>query len=244
MLAKHLFSELAEDDNLGNDNGGHERESGKGDGKNLDVEDDQALPGVAGEAAPGVVHGGVALAADDAGLDLALEGTVKGDDGVCLLGDEGGLDADEDDVGGDDDDDLEGDADEGDDDALPGVGALRLGDDRVGLAELEVGEVEAEGPADGDGDPGGDLLCEPVGGDGLRGGVKGALEGREALPEVVGARGGDDDVDPDGGELDEGEGGEEGREGGEDVREEGGEDAKEEVGREGLDKVDAEAAEV
>lgn len=81
-----LFSMRADENDLGKDDGGHEEKGGKGDGKDLGVEDDEALPGRTGEAAPCVVHGGVALAADDAGLDLALEGAVKGDDSVGLLG--------------------------------------------------------------------------------------------------------------------------------------------------------------
>lgn len=147
-------------------------------------------------------------------------------------------------MGGDDNDDLDGDADEGDDDALPGVRGVELGRVRSGPAVLHVGQVHADGPADGDGDPGGKLLSEPLGGNGAGGGVEGALEGRQALPEVLGAARGDDDVHPGGAELDEGQSGEKGREGGEHVWQEGGEDAEEGGGGGALDEVDGEATEV
>lgn len=229
---------LGKENELRDDDGSHESEGGDGDGKDLDVENDQAAPSSARKAAPGVLHGGVALATDDAGLNLVLEGAVEGDDGVSLLGDQRGLDANEDDAGGDDNDDLEGDADDGDDDALPGVGGLGL------AAELQVREVEAEEVADSDGDPGRELLGDPVDDDRADSGVEGALEGREAGPEVQGAPGRDDNVDPGSAELDKRQGGEKGPDGGDSGVEEGAEDAVENGGGEDLGEQTEETTEV
>lgn len=56
------------------------------DKEDLGVDDNQAAPGSGAEAGPDIGDGGVALAADDGGLDLAGKGAIKGDDGVLAVG--------------------------------------------------------------------------------------------------------------------------------------------------------------
>ncbi|KAL3955700.1 hypothetical protein ACCO45_011263 [Purpureocillium lilacinum] len=167
----------------------------------------------------------------------------QGDDGVLLDGEQRGLDADEDDLCGDDEEDGGEDGEDDDGGALDEPGGVEAVELHLAVV-VEVGDLDAQDPGEAEGQPAGDLGGEPVQGDGLPGGVKGALEGREAAPEVAPRGQRDDDVDPCGAELDERKAGEQGGDGGEEAAERGGEEAHEGRGGEALGDEAEEAAEV
>lgn len=234
---------LGNEDGLGHQNGDQQGHGGQAQAKHLDVENQEAAPRSLAKGSPRVGDGGVALAANDLGLDLALEGAVKGDNGALLDGQEGGLDADEDNVGGDDDEDGRGNGDDGDDEGL-GEEAGAEGVHVEGLVEAALGHRDAEDEGHDDGDEARDLAGEPENRDGLPGGFEGAPEGRQAGPKGQRRRLGNDDVNPGGAVLDQGQGGEESGDGEEVAAKGAGEDAHEEGGQEDLGEVAEEAAKV
>jgi hypothetical protein len=80
----------------------HNDEDGeRHDGANLDVQLDQAATSLPVEAAPGIEEADTASSAEQLANDLAAKGAVKRNDGILLLGQEGCLDTDLGDCGGD-----------------------------------------------------------------------------------------------------------------------------------------------
>lgn len=104
--------------------------------------------------------------------------------------------------------------------------------------------MKVKSPGGHDGNPSLDFAHGPVHANGLVGSIERALEGRQTTPEGFLRRLRDDNVDPSGVVLDEGEGGEESRNGRVGAAEGSGENDYEEVGEEALSDEAANAAEV
>ena len=104
-------SDEAEDEDLEANKGTEKRANTDGDTEDLDMKHDDTAPSSLGEAGPGVSDAGIARSADDSRLNPAVEGAVEGDDGVLVCGEEGGLDTDENNPGGDEQDHFTNDKD-------------------------------------------------------------------------------------------------------------------------------------
>lgn len=232
----------SQQEELGNEDDCHDKAQSNGDGIDLGVENNETAPGSLAEGGPGIADGNVTPTTNNGGLNGALEGSVKGQDGVLALGKQRSLNSDQDDVSGNDDKDGGEDGGDEDDRHLP-AGTIVLGQ-LHGLAHANLGKVEVEGDSKHVWNPARELSSEPVQGDSLPGGVESALEGRQTLPEVQRGGGGNDDMDPGGAELDEGQRGQEGGDRGEGSAQHGREDAHEEAGQEALGDEAEEAAEV
>lgn len=152
----------------------------------LEAHHEHPAPSLPIKALPGIDEADSAGTSEKLGSNLASESAVEGDDGVLVLWQERGLDADEGDVGGQDDEEDAG--EEGGEDAQHAEDGADGGD--VAGIVADVDEEE-----DADGDVGGEVLsCSS---DGT--GEEDALEvlGRDhALPEVRLGWHGDDLVRP------------------------------------------------
>lgn len=202
-----LCGAAGNEQDLGDDDESKAHVDGHGGDKDLDVELDEADPRGAGKGLPGVLDGDVAGAADDGGLELALEGAVKGHNGLVLLGQEGGLGAGQDDVGRDGDEDGEGNGDEEDEEALPRVAGRGLR--HLGRVRRVVGG-HAQDTDQELGNPRVDLQGQEVDDGGQSASLECLLEGRQTLVEALlrGVR--DDNVQPGAVELNEGDCGDHG----------------------------------
>lgn len=99
-------SDDTEDDELDANKGTEEPANTDGDTEDLDMKHDDTAPSSLGEAGPGVSDAGITRSTDDSRLNPAVKGAVEGDDGVLVCGEEGGLDTDENNPGGDEQDHL------------------------------------------------------------------------------------------------------------------------------------------
>lgn len=170
-LLTTLGAGVGQDEVLGNQESDEKHGGEHADAKDLGVEDEEAAPGSLAERGPGISDRDVAGAAEDSGLDTALEGAVEGNNGLLVIREEGGLDSHKRDVGGDHDKDAENNGDDVHHDILP---ALRSGGD-VPVARLLL--LEAEDPDEEERDAGGCLGEGPEQEDRAPGGLEGVREG-------------------------------------------------------------------
>lgn len=200
------------------------------DEESLDVELDEAAARLPVEAAPCVHEADDASAAHELGDDFAAEGAVEGDDCVLVLGEDGGLDADEGDDCGDAEEQgaCDGEDEESDDADDQGDPLRALVSLEVLVLELVETEEHAEPGAEVDGDVGHGGLD----GGGEREGLPVALGGN-ALPEGLLCGCADNLVGPCGVDVCDGCAGESGDEDG--LAGDVGERAREELGDEGED---------
>lgn len=192
-------------DNLDADGGAHEDGGAEGDEEDLDVEDVEAQPRGARERPPRLPHAD-GLAARLPGA-LAPEGAVEGDDGALVGGQQRGLDAGQDGVGGDDE--REGRQHPGDAQGQhlqevrqPPVEVRH----REGVVPRRVPGLDVHQPEQAQRQLLGHAHGEPHGRSRERGGAHGGREGRKAAEERLRARRRDRDVHPGCVELHDGQG--------------------------------------
>lgn len=216
----------------GNENGPREDHGGHNDAENLGVKDDDTSPSSLGKGRPGVGNGGVAKAANYCRLNLAIERSVKGDDGVLVLGEKRSLDTDENDAGRDNDYNPQHSAEEEVHSRLDHVSDFVFGEvaRKAASAPAERGRVKADQAGQQEGDKLVHLGSSPVDDKRLPSSIKGALEGGQTAPELSGGRVRDDNVNPSSGVLNHDQGCQQlGKGPGREPREEGGDNAAEHI---------------
>lgn len=186
----------SQENELRNDDTGHNEHDCKADSNDLDTEHDNTAPGRLGKAGPGVTDSGIAETTNNNGLDAAVERAVERNDGIGVNRQKRGLDADENDVGRDLNGDLKNDSDE--QDASNTAKTLDLRNIGILLAAKKEHDADATQANDLRGSP--ENECRPPGG------AEGGLEGRKAAPEALARGGRNDDVDPGSVELNADEG--------------------------------------
>lgn len=187
----------------GNQNGPREDHGGHNDAKDLGVQDDHASPSSLGKGRPGAGNGSVAQATYDCRLNLAIERSVKGDDGIFVLGEKRSLDTDENDAGGDNDNDPQHCAEEEVHSRLDHVRDFVFAEviRNAARAPAERRRVKADQAGQQDGNPLVHLGSDPVNHNGLPSSIEGAFEGRQTAPKLSGGRVRDDNVNPSSGVL-------------------------------------------
>lgn len=198
-LGKVITKRRAHDtENLESQDVHNNEDSERHDGANLDVQLDQAATSLPVEAAPGIEEADAAGSAKQLANDLAAEGAVERYDGILLLGQERGLDADLSDCGGDAEEEGGEDGEHDGGQATDGkAGPLAAG---VLVEVLRVDLVQTEQ----NGDAGGQVQADVGHGGGDGGGRGKRLPGRlagDALPEGSLGGHGDDLVSPCGVEV-------------------------------------------
>lgn len=165
----------------------------------LDVEAEEATPGRHGEGTPGVLDGRIAFATQNGRADGAAEGSVECNNGVLGLGEQRGLDADENSLGGDNEAEAHDDGDDDHHDRLQGLSRLPSFGRHVGVFALGVvhtrdrdaQQIDQSNREDVRG-----LKGQPVDDCRQSGCVESAAEGRKAVPEVGRGSTSYDDMDP------------------------------------------------
>lgn len=151
------------------------------DGVDLDVEFDHTAPCRVTEGLPSITHRDVAFATNNGGLDSALERTIEWNNGLRVLGKDGCLDADEDDMRGDKEQDRADDSDTSDHENLP---AETLGHLLWLVVSEAVVDIESDDGRSQQRKPASSLESRPVESHGLPSSLKGPLERRQTAPEV------------------------------------------------------------
>lgn len=84
----NLLAVLGDKNGLWHKDSSKENESSHAQTEHLDVENQKTAPRRLAKGGPGIGNSGIPLTTDDLGLNLALEGAVKGNDGALFNGQE------------------------------------------------------------------------------------------------------------------------------------------------------------
>lgn len=227
-----LCAKLHQEQASRNENGPRKDHGSHNDAKNLAVKDDHASPSGLGKGRPGVGNGGVAQAAYDCRLNLAIERSIEGDDGVLILGEKRSLDTDENDTRRDDDNDPQHCAEEKVHSRLDHIRDFVFAEvvGKAARSPVERWRIKADQAGQQEGNPLVHLGSNPVNHNWLPSSIKGALKGWQAAPEFSRRRVRDDNVNPSSGELNHDQGRQQlGKRFGREPREERGDNATEDI---------------